>query len=596
MRPRLRFAAARQAATALLAAAAIAIVLAAWAYFTGGFRVHLFGMPISVRGAHRAAVVALVLAGLGLYLHVPLQQRLARLVASLPVPPLLPVVPIAAAAAVLVVSLAIGTRAAGGADVYGYVSQAELWRKGELRIHQPIAGTVPWPDADWTFAPLGYKPAPGHMIVPTYSPGLPMLMAVFTLVFGAAGAYFVVPICGAVLVWLTGAFATRIADRVVAAAAAVCVATSPVVLFMTLWSMSDVPVAVFWIASLLFACRGTGGGAALAGAAAGMAILVRPNLVPLAVIPLVIAMAIAERRARSGPIAQLLLFSLACAPGVLFVAWLFQELYGSPLRSGYGDAASIYAWSNVTPNLARYPRWLWESQGAPIFLFVLAPLVAMRMRDRLLRVVLIVFILTVFLAYLVYMPFEDWWYVRFLIPALPLMFILAMEVVWRGTARFGARTRAALTAAAVLYTVGFGLNESFDRGVFAIGRGEQKYAEVGRHVADALPANAVVYSMQHSGNVRYYANRLTLRLDYLDPAWLDRSVIHLRNAGYEPYFVLDNWEVPMFRARFRSQARAAALAAEPAAGPCTHTTFIYRILDPPAVDSGVRVPQIRGCR
>lgn len=557
----------------------------------------MLGIPISVRGADRAALIAILLGGAGLYLDVPLQRRLRAAAQSVPLPPLLPTAVGLAVMAMLVVALTMGTKAAGGSDVYGYVSQATLWRQGNLKIHQPIAASVPWPDSDWTFAPLGYKPAPNHTIVPTYAPGLPLLMALFAALFGSGAEFYVVPICGAALVWLTYALGRRVSGDAAGTIGALAIAASPAVLFMTLWTMSDVPVATFWTASLLLATRRGWWSAAAAGAAAGVAIAIRPNLVPLAVVPMAIA-SWPPRPASRGTLAssagRASAFGVACAPFILFIGWLFNDLYGSPLRSGYGDASDIYARANVLPNLARYSRWFFESQGPVPFLFIASPFVAMRrQQDRVSRIAFVIFILIVLLCYLPYMAFDDWWYVRFLIPAFPLMFILSADAVWRATERLGRRARIAIAALLALGLAGYGLRESLRRDVFSIGHGEQKYAEVGAYAAQALPPNAVVYSMQHSGSVRYYSGRLTLRLDYLDPQWLDRSVEYMRGAGYDPYFIVDDWEVPMFTERFRTQKTIGAIAAAPPAGPCTHTTFVYRIGEPPF---RARVPQIEGCR
>ena len=49
------------------------------------------------------------------------------------------------------------TGIAGGSDSYGYVSQADLWLNGSLRIEQPAARKLPWPNSQWTLAPLGYR-------------------------------------------------------------------------------------------------------------------------------------------------------------------------------------------------------------------------------------------------------------------------------------------------------------------------------------------------------------------------------------------------------------------------------------------------------
>jgi len=73
----------------------------------------------------------------------------------------------ALAAIVICTGLIWNTRVAAGADAYGYVSQADLWLRGDLHLDQGFGATVPWPNARWTFTPLGYRPEPdGYRIVP----------------------------------------------------------------------------------------------------------------------------------------------------------------------------------------------------------------------------------------------------------------------------------------------------------------------------------------------------------------------------------------------------------------------------------------------
>jgi hypothetical protein len=141
----------------------------------------------------------------------------------------------------------------------------------------------------------------------------------------------------------------------------------------------------------------------------------------------------------------------------------------------------------------------------------------------------------------------------------------------------------------------YGTSNSIDRHVLAVGHGEAKYIEVARYVDDTLPSNAVVYSLQHSGSIRYYSGRLTLRWDYLPPDWLDRSIEHLQRTGVEPFLLLDNWEVPLFRERFASQKSVALVAEEPEPAPCTHTTYLYRIVSRSGRPSSERIPQSLGC-
>ena len=86
-----------------------------------------------------------------------------------------------------------------------------------------------------------------------------------------------------------------------------------------------------------------------------------------------------------------------------------------------------------------------------------------------------------------------------------------------------------------------------------------RYEEVGSYVRDHLPANAIVYSMEHSGSIHHHSGRLTLRYDILGPEWLDRSIAHLESLGYQPYLAVEPHEVSRFRERFAGQAAARAL-------------------------------------
>ena len=50
--------------------------------------------------------------------------------------------------AVLAAGLHWGAMVAGGADSYGYVSQAGYWQRGSVVVQEDIIAASPWPDAD----------------------------------------------------------------------------------------------------------------------------------------------------------------------------------------------------------------------------------------------------------------------------------------------------------------------------------------------------------------------------------------------------------------------------------------------------------------
>lgn len=77
--------------------------------------------------------------------------------------------------------------------------------------------------------------------------------------------------------------------------------------------------------------------------------------------------------------------------------------------------------------------------------------------------------------------------------------------------------------------------------------GERRYADVGDYLRRALPADAVVLTVQHSGSVRYYAGRMTIRWDLIDRDWTARAAAEFERLGLHPYMVVEDWEVPQMR-------------------------------------------------
>jgi hypothetical protein len=467
---------------------------------------------------------------------------------------------IAAALAAIVVctGLVWNTRVAAGSDAYGYVSQVDLWLRHDLHIDQRFGEDVPWPNARWTFTPLGYRPEPdGYRIVPQYSAGLPLLMAAFKLIAGQCAVFWVVPLCGGVLVLATYVIGRRIGRPLVGVAAAWIVATSPSMLFMLMAPMSDVPAAAAWAVAVACVLGHAPLDAGAAGVAAAVAILIRPNLAPLAA---VIAVWIMWRDPAKW--SRVLCFVLPAAAGAIAVAMINTRLYGSPLTSGY-DLTDGYLVSYVVPNLRRYVWWLISAE-TPFALAGLACLalpVASLWPSRAARQALPLFLgiaASVWMSYLLYVPWDAWWYLRFLLPTWPMMAL--------GTASLAAviyrrpSTVLQAIAIAVLAAIGAdGVVQAAQRDAFAVAAGEAKYVEVAKTVESITDPDAVIISAQHSGSIRYYAGRLTLRWDVGDPVWLDRTVDWLAAHGHHPYFVLEPQEVAELRAKYGATNMSARL-------------------------------------
>ena len=466
----------------------------------------------------------------------------------------------ALAVAVLAAGIRWGAMVAGGADSYGYVSQAGLWQQGRLVVQQEIVGSSPWPDAAETWSPLGYRPSPHQRdgLVPIYAPGLPLLMAIFQTIAGYCAAFVVVPLCGALTIWLTFVFGRRVFGSLgIAFWGASLVATSPVFLYQLMNAMSDVPVTAFWMLALVLAVmrRPLGSGLAMS-----VAIAIRPNLLPLAVVLGVwLAMTGGARATRD---ALPIRFAIGLMPGVIGIAWLNGVLYESPLVSGYGTTGDLYSLRFFGTNLRQFATWMADVE-TPIVaiaaLYFVAPSFVPEPQIPRARLLLAGSLAVVMLSYVFYRPFDAWWYLRFLLPMWPVLMLLTAVVLEALAGRWAGRFSSVAIGALVVLLAYHGVHAAVARSVFDLGRGERRYVDVGRFLASHTEPDAVMLSLQHSGSVRLYAGRLTLRYAALDPLWLDRAVSYLQSIGRHPYFVLDGAEVDAFRRRFGAANRSGLL-------------------------------------
>src|SRR6185503_12721999 len=151
-----------------------------------------------------------------------------------------------------------------------------------------------------------------------------------------------------------------------------------------------------------------------AGAFSALAILIRPNLAPLAAV-LFVWLALHDRERRHW--VRSIAFAVATLPGPLVVAAINARLYGSPLSSGYGDIGQLFSLQYVPVTLSRYATWFAETQTplafAGMILLIAAPrsvwpAPALRANAWLLAGVAVV----TWLLYSVYQPFGAWWFLR----------------------------------------------------------------------------------------------------------------------------------------------------------------------------------------
>jgi hypothetical protein len=431
----------------------------------------------------------------------------------------------------------------GGADSYGYVSAGDLLARGSLIAKAPIADWLSNANPLAIASPLGWAPAPdGSGIVPAYPLGLPLLMALFSTIGGPAAVFVVAPIAGVITLLLVYRLASSWYDAATALLATALVAWNPLVIAYAKQPMSDVPATMWIVLALCLAIRSTRATALCAGLAAGAAVLTRPALLfAAAAIPLAAYRGDTPRRR-----AAMSATGLAIALGVQMV--IQHYLYGSPFSTGYGDTSALFSFSHIMTNVGIVVKHGWLVVGPLWILGLIIGLFASRPEPRSRPAMIFCAVLVPFLFYL---PFDHWETLRYLLPGIvPLTVTVADGVMhFARTPRHHVATAMILGAFLAIAVVQSELllRRSDVWNVAAI---EARYPLAGEWVNVSTPANSVVFANQHSGSLRWYGNRQTLRWDLIRPEDLATTVDELEAHGATVYVALEGPEVEMFDSRF----------------------------------------------
>jgi hypothetical protein len=559
---------------------------------TGGFVWRIAGVPVASRDPMRPFVVALVL-GAAAFFALGRDRFLSRLMPLVATRARRPIhVAALAAVGACAMANAWSTRAAGGSDSSCYVLQADAFAHGRASL-APVLTEIPPGVSPAALAPIGFiaSPGPTHEAVPICASGLALMMAP-VLVLGRDVVFLVVPVFAGLMVWWTFAFGRRIADADTAACAAILLACSPIFLYQAVQPMSDVPAAALFMGALVFAMRGGTVSALVAGLLGGLAVLTRPNLA-VVVAPLVLVLGNRDSpgfsNGRRRGLSRFLWFAAGGAPAGIVMLALNAARYGGPLASGYGESGGLFAWAHVAPNLARYPRWLLETQSPLLLLALAGPLILWARSLQRVALAAMLSIAAVFATYFAYTVFDDWWYIRFLLPALPILIVFMTLTLFAIATRLSPTHGRAGAMLACALLAGWYMDVAAKRHAMALRTLEARFRVTGEYADRALPANAIALAVQHSGSVRFYGGKPTLAWDGIDPSALDRVIASLTARGLAPVIVLEDAEEQPFRNRFAGQ-RVGQLDWPPAAE--IHGRVRVRIYDPAQRDgylSGQRI-------
>jgi hypothetical protein len=396
---------------------------------------------------------------------------------------------LAACLALFVVYASHRQRYIWGVDSFGYYELGRLLSRGEIYL------ATAYPPAEHpSLIPLGFSLQKAQYAGPNYPPGFPAFLAIGHWLHGP---FFVTPFLGVVSCVLLFSLLLRRVRPGSAFLLTLAWAFMPLTVFGSTMVMSDLVAGTVLLgAQLAFQHRRI----AVTAWLLGLAIAVRPTntlfLVPFAFL---------LRADRT----TLRLILHLIAPCALYGAYN-HCLYGAPWRTGYGDVFTGFEFALIPSHVRFY---------ATTTLMVLSPVIVFLAFFGLFpwnreKIFLLTWPLglTLFYAAWVGGNIDWWWWVRFLLPAYPALFLLAGDGFEKLRTRCEraesrrSRITATATLAAVLlavpvYYIWYGLRQGdvWRRDTGAI------YHRVVERVHPVAPTGSLVGSVEFVSCFRLYS-------------------------------------------------------------------------------------------
>jgi Bacterial membrane protein YfhO/Dolichyl-phosphate-mannose-protein mannosyltransferase len=439
--------------------------------------------------------------------------------------------------------------AVNGSDSQGYIALARLFVEGNIIKPVPELKQLDLPDnLRPLFTPLGFYPGPRPAtIVGFYPIGLPLHMAIGALIGGwKYGPFLVNPIAGVlslILIYLVGLELGL--PRGYSTAGAILLAAFPTFIFFMMQPASD-GLATFWALMLVWVSlrsRARDAWGLLAGAAFGIAFLVRPSNI-LLLIPLIFCLRLKPK--------VLIFFCLGGLPlAGLFFAYNVVA-FENPLRTGYTVTGheTLLTTDGLSARFNFYIYWL-SMLISPLILLGCLGVAFCRKIDWRIRALILSWFISFLVLYTFYNIYKEWWYTRFMLPAIPAMilgFLLTARSLIDFLKQFISEENRAYFGKFVMVTMiiislSFSHHYSQYYQIFGLGKVMSTHEESVQWADRLLPRESLILSMEMSGTLKFYADRLILRYDLIAPHQWQTLNAHLAQRGYRLYALLMSGEV-----------------------------------------------------
>ena len=379
-------------------------------------------------------------------------------------------------------------------------------------------------------------------MAPLYPIGFPLHFAIAGALFGWEKApYLVSPFAAVLSLILMYAVGRELGlPRWAALGAALLLASCPTLVFQAVQPMSDVTATLWTLVAVLAAlkARRNPRWAAAAGFALGISVLVRPMDALL-----LLSLAFALPRERR----TLVLFVTG---GVLPAALLLgynNVCFGNLFESGYSMSGlgRFFALSYFPSHFPNYVRWT----SAVLTPFVCLGWLVMPFDHHLPardRAFLFAWFAAFLLAYSFYQPADQWWYTRFLLPAMPaaiLAFLLIVRDIAHAFGGFARQGVVAAAAAAIALAVALGFQNAKEWSALDIWQGQASFPRACLWATERLPHGALVISSDLSGALHYYTALQPVRWDQLTGESFQSLRGRTASKGARWFALLRNYEL-----------------------------------------------------